>query len=98
MKELFQCGTCCSAEELPQRPNLNPTENLWDELERKLRARPITQHQRLTTPMSSCVLMRAHSHSHVPTSNGKSCQNSGNGKGGPNPYYGFEKSNVHGGF
>lgn len=62
------------------------TEHLWDELERRLQARPITQHQHLTTLMSSCVSMRANPHRHVPTFNGKSCQNSGSGEGGPIPY------------
>lgn len=62
------------------------TEHLWDEVECRLQARPITQHQHLTKLMSSCVSMRANPHRHVPTFNGKSCQNSGSGEGGPIPY------------
>jgi len=32
-----------------QSPDLNPKEHLWDELERRLRARPSRQHQCLTS-------------------------------------------------
>ena len=34
-----------------QSPDLNPIEQLWDELERRLRARPSVQHQCLTSQM-----------------------------------------------
>jgi hypothetical protein len=72
-----------------QSPNLNPTEHLWDELERRLRSRP--QRPTSLTALATALQEKwgCHSAGDVQTPGGKSPRHSSSchkGKGGPTRY------------
>ena len=91
-RSIQKCFVEIGVEELDwpaQSPDLNPIEYLWEELERRLRARP--NRPTSVTELTNALVAewKQVPRSNVPTSSGKPSQKSGgcnNSKEGPTPY------------